>query len=203
MAARNSLAPQVIAYWLTSASIAAFAASLSSGGQAKSGKPCERLMPLCCRHSRVISRMTDSVKVSALALMRASIAAGVRAGAACGRGAGASLTRPILPPTPRGRTAGAACGYLGSASAGARAPALLLGGPVLCGDPPRDAAVGVDLHSVAQHPRGRRRCGPASPPEQDRDGEDRDDDDPDDDPEQPTTARRARPGRTGWIGQLP
>src|SRR6195952_3681268 len=70
MACRNSRAPQVIAYWLTSASMAAFAASFSSGGHEKSGKPCERLMPPCARHRRVISRMTDSVKVSALALTR-------------------------------------------------------------------------------------------------------------------------------------
>src|ERR1700712_1530030 len=101
MAPRNSAAPQVMAYWLTSASIAAFAASFNSGGQEKSGKPCARLMPLCCRHRRVISRMTDSVNVSPFALTRCPMAAGEGAGAACGKGAagagagsGAELTDP-------------------------------------------------------------------------------------------------------------
>jgi hypothetical protein len=39
IASRNRLAPQVIAYWFTSPSIAALAAAFSSGGQAKSGNP--------------------------------------------------------------------------------------------------------------------------------------------------------------------
>src|SRR3954453_7523601 len=90
IACRKSRAPQVMAYWLTSASIAALAASLSSGGQEKSGKPWERLIPSCCRHRRVISRITDSVKVSAFALMRCAIAAGDGAGV----GAGEMLTPP-------------------------------------------------------------------------------------------------------------
>ena len=45
--ARKSRAPQVIAYWLTSASMAAFAASLSSDGHGKSGKPWARLTAPC------------------------------------------------------------------------------------------------------------------------------------------------------------
>src|SRR5258708_10949506 len=43
------------------------AASLTSAGAAKSGKPCERLTALCFRARRVISRMTDSVNCSAFA----------------------------------------------------------------------------------------------------------------------------------------
>src|SRR6266536_584740 len=61
IASRNRLAPQVIAYWLTSASIAALAAALSSGGHGKSGNPCDRLIASCSSASRVISRITDSV----------------------------------------------------------------------------------------------------------------------------------------------
>ena len=45
MASRSGLAPQVTAYWLTSASIAALAASFSSAGAGKSGNPCARLTP--------------------------------------------------------------------------------------------------------------------------------------------------------------
>src|SRR5437762_8432316 len=65
MASRNGLAPHVIAYWLMSASIARLAASLISSGAAKSGKPCARLIALCLIASRVMSRMTDSVKLAA------------------------------------------------------------------------------------------------------------------------------------------
>ena len=43
IASRSGLAPQVIAYWLRSSSTASATASLSSGGQAKSGKPWARL----------------------------------------------------------------------------------------------------------------------------------------------------------------
>jgi hypothetical protein len=56
----------VIGYWLTSAAIAARAASLISSGAAKSGKPCDRLIAPCAFASRVISRMTDSVNEDAL-----------------------------------------------------------------------------------------------------------------------------------------
>jgi hypothetical protein len=65
IASRSDLAPQVIAYWLTSASIARRAASLISSGAGKSGKPCDRLTAPCRFASRVISRMTDSVKRAA------------------------------------------------------------------------------------------------------------------------------------------
>ena len=61
-ASRSDFAPQVIAYWLMSASIARFAASLSACGAAKFGKPCARLIPPWIALRRVISRMTDSVK---------------------------------------------------------------------------------------------------------------------------------------------
>ena len=61
MASRNGFAPQVIAYWLMSAEIAARAASLSSSGAPKSGKPWARFTAPWRNASRVISRMTDSV----------------------------------------------------------------------------------------------------------------------------------------------
>ena len=51
---------------------AADAASLSSGGQAKSGKPCARLTAPCSIACRFISRMTDSVKLAAFAEIRAA-----------------------------------------------------------------------------------------------------------------------------------
>ena len=61
------LAPQVMAYWLMSSATAAAAAALSSGGHGKSGKPWARLTAPAATASRFISRMTDSVKRSALA----------------------------------------------------------------------------------------------------------------------------------------
>src|SRR4051794_34509901 len=66
MAARSSGAPQVTAYWLTSASMARDPAALMASGAGKSGKPCDRLTAPCRCASRVISRMTDSVKQAAL-----------------------------------------------------------------------------------------------------------------------------------------
>jgi hypothetical protein len=60
MPSRNALAPQVMAYWWTSSSIARFAASLSSWGQGTSGKPCARLTAPEAAQSRDISRITDS-----------------------------------------------------------------------------------------------------------------------------------------------
>src|SRR6266516_3011089 len=68
MASRKGLAPQVMAYWLTSWSMAALAASFSSVGHGKSGKPWARLTASWARASLVISRMTDSVKVPTLPL---------------------------------------------------------------------------------------------------------------------------------------
>ncbi len=62
--------PHVIAYWLMSSWTAAAAAALSSGGQAKSGNPWARLTAPAATASRFISRITDSVKRSALAEMR-------------------------------------------------------------------------------------------------------------------------------------
>src|SRR4029077_2284636 len=50
-----------------SSEMACRAASFTSAGAAKSGKPCERLMALCFNARRVISRMTDSVNCSAFA----------------------------------------------------------------------------------------------------------------------------------------
>src|SRR5207245_7694251 len=63
---RKPRAPQVMAYWLTSARIAATAASLTSAGAGKSGKPCARFTASCSSARRVISRMTDSVNCCAL-----------------------------------------------------------------------------------------------------------------------------------------
>src|SRR5437667_1628553 len=61
-ASRSRLAPQVMAYWLMSARIAREAASLMTSGAGKLGKPCARLMAPCSLATRVIQRMTDSVK---------------------------------------------------------------------------------------------------------------------------------------------
>jgi hypothetical protein len=63
-ASRSGGEPQVIAYWFTSPWIAAQAASFIGSGIGKSGKPCARLIAPCCWATRVISRMTDSVKVA-------------------------------------------------------------------------------------------------------------------------------------------
>src|SRR5882672_9941191 len=62
MASRKGLAPQVMAYWLISASMASCAACLRAAGAGKSGKPWARLMALWRKARRVISRITDSVK---------------------------------------------------------------------------------------------------------------------------------------------
>ena len=56
----------MIGYWLMSAVIAARAASLTSSGAGKSGKPCDRLIAPWATESRVISRITDSVNDEAL-----------------------------------------------------------------------------------------------------------------------------------------
>src|SRR5207253_3524458 len=59
---RSRAAPQEMAYWLTSSRIARAAESFRTSGQGKLGKPCERLMAPCSLASRVIPRITDSVK---------------------------------------------------------------------------------------------------------------------------------------------
>src|SRR5438094_3679150 len=61
MASRSGRAPQVTAYWLMSAWMAAQAASLIRSGAGKSGNPCDRFTPPYISLRRVISRMTDSV----------------------------------------------------------------------------------------------------------------------------------------------
>ena len=73
IARRNSRAPQVMAYWFTSAQMARTAASFTSAGAAKSGNPWARLMASCSMASRVISRMTDSVNCCALSEMGESL----------------------------------------------------------------------------------------------------------------------------------
>src|SRR5687768_3282567 len=57
--------PHVIAYWLMSPLIAAHAASFIGSGIGKSGNPCARLIAPYWFATRVISRITDSVKVLA------------------------------------------------------------------------------------------------------------------------------------------
>src|SRR5450755_2269929 len=64
--------PQVIGYWLTSASIAAMAACLTASGAGKSGKPWARLIASCSSASLVISLITDSVSAAATADARAA-----------------------------------------------------------------------------------------------------------------------------------
>src|ERR1700687_5629853 len=66
IALRRFFAPQVMAYWFTSAAMASCAARLISAGAEKSGKPCARLTASYCIACRVISRITDSVKCSTL-----------------------------------------------------------------------------------------------------------------------------------------
>src|SRR2546423_4393067 len=61
-AARSRLAPLVIAYWLTSSAMARAAACFRTSGEAKFGNPCARLMASCSLASRVMPRITDSVK---------------------------------------------------------------------------------------------------------------------------------------------
>jgi hypothetical protein len=64
IASRNAGAPHVMAYWFTSPWMAAHAASFITSGMGKSGKPCARLIAPYCWATRVISRMTDSVKLA-------------------------------------------------------------------------------------------------------------------------------------------
>src|SRR5262245_14687000 len=64
IALRSAALPQVTAYWLMSPLIAAHAASFIGSGIGKSGKPWARLIASCWLAMRVISRMTDSVKVA-------------------------------------------------------------------------------------------------------------------------------------------
>src|SRR6476661_9438314 len=63
IAMRSAELPQVTAYWLMSPWIAAHAASFIGAGIGKSGNPCARLIASYCCATRVISRMTASVKV--------------------------------------------------------------------------------------------------------------------------------------------
>src|SRR5437899_9603028 len=66
IALRKDRAPQVMAYWFTSARMARQAASLISAGAGKSGIPCARFTAPWSWARRVISRITDSVKLRAL-----------------------------------------------------------------------------------------------------------------------------------------
>src|SRR5690348_3661094 len=69
-ALRSCGAPHVVAYWLNPWRSACAAASRIRGSGSKSGKPCAKLTalsgPCRARFRRVISRMTDSVKLCAL-----------------------------------------------------------------------------------------------------------------------------------------
>src|SRR5450759_4758608 len=64
--------------------MASCAAVLISPGAAKSGKPCARLMALCRMASRVISRITDSVKPAVRRLRNRSVSMRACAGASDG-----------------------------------------------------------------------------------------------------------------------
>src|SRR2546426_9405750 len=66
MARRSSGDPRVIEYWLKPFLIALMADCFTSAGGSKSGKPWARLIALLAWQSLVISRITDSVKPSAL-----------------------------------------------------------------------------------------------------------------------------------------
>ena len=71
IACRSGAMPQVMAYWLNPSRMARQAASLTSSGGSKSGIPWPRLIAPYRWASRVISRMTDSVKYwTRLASMR-------------------------------------------------------------------------------------------------------------------------------------
>ncbi len=59
---RKRGAPHVMAYWWGPSSIALLPATKTSGGGSASGKPWERLMAPYWFETRVISRITDSVK---------------------------------------------------------------------------------------------------------------------------------------------
>src|ERR1022692_1640305 len=61
MASRKGLAPQVMAYWLMSASMAWTAALFKTAGAGNAGKPWARLLAPLRTARRVISRITDSV----------------------------------------------------------------------------------------------------------------------------------------------
>src|SRR6266849_9128934 len=89
-ACRSCGAPQVVAYWLYPSRSAALAASRIRRSVSKSGKPCAkltaRLGPLRARFNRVISRMTDSLKLWTFSDSRSvprigPLQANVRAGA--------------------------------------------------------------------------------------------------------------------------
>src|SRR5579859_290279 len=75
-ASRRGAAPQVVAYWLWPSRRAFTAASTMRGSVSKSGKPWAKLIarsgPLSSRFCRVISRMTDSAKLSAFSDSRAA-----------------------------------------------------------------------------------------------------------------------------------
>src|SRR6266566_4220195 len=75
-ASRRGAAPHVVAYWLWPSRSASTAASTMRGSVSKSGKPWAKLIersgPLSSRFCRVISRMTDSAKLSAFSDSRAA-----------------------------------------------------------------------------------------------------------------------------------
>src|SRR4030088_2560020 len=63
IAMRSAELPQVVAYWLMLPWIAAHAASFIGSGIGKSGNPCAGVIASCWFAVRLISRMTDSLKV--------------------------------------------------------------------------------------------------------------------------------------------
>src|SRR5579863_5037862 len=93
IALRKFLAPQVMAYWFTSAATAFCAACLISAGAEKSGNPCARFTALCNMAWRVISRITDSVKRPTLSLRNCLPVAGAGARDTAGAPFRVSLAR--------------------------------------------------------------------------------------------------------------
>src|SRR5579859_2554663 len=70
IACRRRGAPQVTAYWLCPSASACAPAASRSAGAGKSGKPWARLIAPCSIASRVISRITDSVKTPTRAAVK-------------------------------------------------------------------------------------------------------------------------------------
>src|SRR6266566_2117686 len=103
---RSCGAPHVVAYWLYPSCSATAAASRIRGSVAKSGNPWAKLTarsgPLSARFNRVISRMTDSVKLCALSDRREAELVPRIASHQMDVGAGARIAflRHLEPPLP-------------------------------------------------------------------------------------------------------
>src|SRR5512143_3603025 len=132
-ASRRCLAPHVMAYWLMSAAMARAAASFRTWGAGKLGNPCARLIASYCAASRVIPRMTDSVKEC----VRRAVCMGPNDNLLDGLQLAGSIGSvhhasdpPVLPaasaPGPRRRRAGPRAHHLRQGTSGAAAPCGVL-----------------------------------------------------------------------------